>query len=75
MGSRQRPKPHQRADKHGSSTGQAGAGGQSRAQRRTMEEEQRRDEEATLEAAREDVDEPLPADEPAADHGRTPGAR
>ena len=69
MGSRQRPSPHNRASNQGSGTGKTGARGQSDEERRELAEDQRRDEEATLEAAREDIDEPLPGDEPAARTG------
>ena len=61
MGSRQRPSPHTRKDSGGpqARTGRSAAG------ERDLAGEQERDEEETLAAARDDVDEALPSEEPA----------
>jgi hypothetical protein len=61
MGSRQRPSPHNWKNAGGQQA-RAGEG----AQTREAAAEQRRDEEEMLSAAREDAEDTLPSDEPAA---------
>ena len=62
MGSRQRPAGHNTSDTGGRQA-RAGAGAENE---RAAAAEQRRHEEETLAAARDDADETLPGDEPAA---------
>ena len=63
MGSRQRPSGHTTSDTGGGGQARAGEGA---AAERAAAGEQHRHEEETLSDAREDVEETLPGDEPAA---------
>ncbi len=63
MGSRQRPSPHTTSDTGGRQARTDGAD----VSERELDAEQRRHEEEMLASAREDSEETLPRDEPAAD--------